>query len=532
MPENSSSTRAAGAAFTFIGIDFDEEEVVTTRTGLTVEVSGLVWRVPHPSRTLYLHWEDIPIPQGQVWRASRAYFRHLIRNFSQGEIIGNWAALQFAWLAPALQESIRNKDEIPLSFLDEMRVLLGNHEGYRLHYARKWYLWCCDQGFDGFSPEVAFQLEERVFGGNSKGDAVRSADPEQGPLLDAEIVALNSALRASRLTGILTLQDQVALWLCIGLGSNSGPLALLREEDFRRTTECGGEGTIYELAVPRHKKRDSGLRTQFRDRKLNPEIGELVEQLIEDNRSSFPQRNGDSDGRPLFRRWTARKDLPQHGPGSDYCYHHRASDFTAIVRRAVEVLGVISPRTGRPLRVSARRLRYTFATRLVREGASQRVLAQLLDHSDLQNVQVYFDVKSDIVEHLDAATALELGPLSQAFLGTLVRTEGDALRGDRRSSRIYHFDKDADRLDGLGTCGSFSFCGLTAPIACYTCVRFQPWMDAPHDKALSALLSERQRRHEAELDPSMVMLFDRTILAIASVIKRIEATRQGQSNAA
>jgi len=144
---------------------------------------------------------------------------------------------------------------------------------------------------------------------------------------------------------------------------------------------------------------------------------------------------------------------------------------------------------------------------------------------------VYFDLKSDIVETLDAAMALALGPLSQAFLGALVRNEQEAVRGERPSSRIYHVDRKQDSLEPLGTCGSFSFCGLTAPIACYTCVRFQPWMDAPHDKALSGLLDERKRREEAGLGPSMIMLFDMTILAIADVIRRIDAVRAGGCSA-
>lgn len=510
----------------------DKEEVVVTNAGYSINTSGLLWHIPHPSRPLYLRWDEIPIFLRSVWKATRAYFRYLIRNYSTSEVMGNWYALMRAWLCPSLQRAIATGDEIPYRFFDELQGVFSNEDTYRLHYVRKWYCWCCDQGFEAFSSEVAFRLEERVVGGNRKGHAVRSADPEKGPLLDTEIVALNNALRASRETGTLSLEEQVALWLCIGLGSNAGPLALLREEDFELMMAPGVEGAIYKLAVPRHKKGDAEPRTQFRERKLNPEVGELVEALIEQNHSAFPIRESDSDGRPLFRRANERADLPSEGRGSDYRYHHSAVELGQLVTAAVKRLGVISSRTGCDLKVSVRRLRYTLATRLVREGASQRVLAHLLDHSDLQNVRVYFEIGSDIVEHLDAAMALELGPLSQAFLGTLVRTESDALRGDRPSSRIYNFDRGADRLDALGTCGSFSFCGLTAPIACYTCVRFQPWMDAPHDKALSAMLSERQRRQDARQDPGMVTLFDLTILAIADVIRRIDAVRRGQSNAA
>ena len=102
-------------------------------------------------------------------------------------------------------------------------------------------------------------------------------------------------------------------------------------------------------------------------------------------------------------------------------------------------------------------------------------------------------------------------------------------RSHRKSSRIYHADKQSRTLEPLGTCGSFSFCGLAAPIACYTCVKFQPWMDAPHDKALTALLHERQRRLDDGQDGKMVALFDNTILAIADVVRRIEFIRQSEA---
>jgi len=199
-----------------------------------------------------------------------------------------------------------------------------------------------------------------------------------------------------------------------------------------------------------------------------------------------------------------------------------ALQITRLLARAVERLAVTSPRTGSLMKVTPRRLRYTFATRLVREGTSQRALAETLDHTDLQNVRVYFDIKSDIVEKLDRAMAMALGPLSQAFLGHLVRAERDAVRGDRPTSRIYRASMSERALNPVGTCGSFSFCGLIAPTACYTCAKFQPWMDAPHDKVLEDLLADRLRRQAEGLDERMVGIHDQTILAVADVIRRIE----------
>jgi hypothetical protein len=105
---------------------------------------------------------------------------------------------------------------------------------------------------------------------------------------------------------------------------------------------------------------------------------------------------------PLFRRPRPRRTRIG-GPIHEYALGLLSEEFTGLVQSAALRVGVISPRTGAPLHVTCRRLRYTFATRLVREGASQRQVAELLDHSDLQNVQCYFDLKSDIVESLDDA---------------------------------------------------------------------------------------------------------------------------------
>lgn len=227
------------------------------------------------------------------------------------------------------------------------------------------------------------------------------------------------------MTGVLSLKEQVGLWLCIALGCNSGPLALLREDDFERIATADAEGVVFQIRVPRHKKGDPVERTQFRVRKLTAEIGRLVDLLIAENRESSSQIDGRC-GRPLLRREFPRMDIDGDGPLGEYRYHHTTAEITPLVGAAVAKLNFLSPRTGQPLKVTARRLRYTFATRLVREGASPRVLADALDHTDLQHIRVYFDLKSDIVEKLDAAMALELGPVSQAFLGHIVRSESEA----------------------------------------------------------------------------------------------------------
>lgn len=175
--------------------------------------------------------------------------------------------------------------------------------------------------------------------------------------------------------------------------------------------------------------------------------------------------------------------------------------------------------------MTTRRLRYTFATRLVREGVPKLEVADLLDHTDTQNVQVYFDIKSDIVEHLDRAMAMALAPMAQAFMGTLVRDQTEAVRGGDPESGIATVAGTPGHVEKLGNCGSFSFCGAMAPIACYTCRSFQPWMDAPHGMILDDLIKDRERKVAAGLDGRMVSMHDTTISAIAEVILRIDQAK-------
>src|SRR5690606_36685498 len=120
-----------------------------------------------------------------------------------------------------------------------------------------------------------------------------------------------------------------------------------------------------------------------------------------------------------------------------------------------------------------------------REGKGEYVIAEALDHSDTQNAGVYVRNIPEIVDRIDKAVALQLAPIAQAFQGVLVVSESDAKRGDDLGSRI------SNGTDNLGTCGSYGFCSALAPVACYTCNHFQPWLDGPHEAVLERLISER-----------------------------------------
>ncbi len=504
---------------------FPSQGVILDLARRPVDATSWKWRLNDATGRSLLNWSNVDFHSYEIFEATVRFGAELVRYRSPASVLGWFLMLRRMTSVKQFRKEDADGQVISFATFSALMEELGKSQRYRVRLLRDWYAWCCDQGMKRFDPDVAFRLSETVFGGSEKGRAVLSLDPEEGPLVDTEIVALLNRLRAVEGTGLLTLQETVAVWLCLSLGANAAQYVLLQDEDFERLSG-DGETSIFQLQVPRMKNNLGRERAQFRTRKLIDEIGVLLERLIAENARLCKEK---------FRRYAVavpiflRKSLPRtrlSDSMSEYALAMTATEFTRMVSAAVERLGVTSPRTGRLLRVTARRFRYTFATRLVREGASQRAVADALDHSDLQHVQVYFDLKSDIVEKLDAAMAMALGPLSQAFLGHLVHREADAVRGDVTASRIYHHKQGPQEFQAVGTCGSFSFCGLTAPLACYTCRKFQPWIEAPHQVVLADLLAERERRAARGLDERMVAVHDATILAVADVVSRVAAARE------
>ncbi|MEE7494650.1 site-specific integrase [Methylobacterium oryzae] len=496
-------------------------EAIIDLSGLPVDTSTDLWNLNYAGDKISLNFAHLPFRAEDLLSATKSYMRALIKSKAPKSVYNTFAALRLLSQSELFVEAERNGTEIPESFIAELQAKLGS-KAYQLHHIRHWYRSGADRGYASFSPEVAFQLDQKVIGGNAKGHAVLSLDPEDGPLVDLEITALLNALNAQRRKNSLPLDCSAALWLCVALGCNPFQMTLLRERDIEIISE--GNNRFINLRVPRVKKRHDAPRTAFKTRKLTSEIGDVVLNLIAENRQREAlQGRTTGPDTPIFLRRTMRSHLEE--TMADYAWHMYPSEFTALVGDGVSRLGVISARTGEPLKVTTRRLRYTFATRLVREGASMEEVAEALDHTDLQNVRVYFDIKSDIVKSLDRAMALKLGPVAQAFLGNVVPNEADAERGGDPASRVMAVDRATGRPAGLGTCGEHSYCNLLAPIACYTCGQFQPWMDGPHDKILDDLIAQRERKQAAGMDGRMVTIHDATILAIGDVIRRIEEAR-------
>jgi integrase len=380
---------------------------------------------------------------------------------------------------------------------------------------RKWHR----LGITGVDSDAYALLGDLRIPGNPKGAAVLTADPARGAFTDIELQAIQSALDTAYSNGSLEERHYLLVWLFIALGARPRQLAALKVKDF--SVVEAGSGRTYLVSVPRAKKRNAEIRGQFKRRPLVAHIGEHLSAYADGVRAHFESRLRDPEEAPLF----PGGDEQVIAPG--FAFHLTAKRVTDIVTAVFQDLDVHSERTGRAMHVSPVRFRRTMGTRAAQEGHGALIIAEMLDHEDTQNVGIYIAATPEIAQRIDRAMALDMAPLAQAFQGVLVDDESSATRAGDPSSRI----RDLRIDDGapMGSCGQHSFCGLNAPVACYTCRSFEPWLDGPHDAVLEHLLARREQL-STTTDSRIAAINDRTILAVARVVQLVRERRGGSAD--
>lgn len=185
-----------------------------------------------------------------------------------------------------------------------------------------------------------------------------------------------------------------------------------------------------------------------------------------------------------------------------------------------------SERTGELINFTARRFRYTKGSNLARRGITGVALAYAFDHSDTQQIDVYTQNTEEMAEQIDKVMAPVLAPLAQAFSGTLIASERDALRANDPHSRVKNSETHA-----IGNCGTHAFCA-SGYRACYTCTNFQAWRDAPHEEVRDAILVERANQEAMGISPNVIQATDRLLLAVEHVIILCARAKLGENGEA
>ena len=403
------------------------------------------------------------------------------------------------------------------------RALLGADEQYQLGGLKGFLLAWHDYGFDGVSKEVVDLLQGWRIRGNEKGAAVAGGCPETGPYTDLEIAALLDWANMAVARRALAFEDYAYLLALAMTARRTVQIAALRGKDLIRQASRGVQQ--YRLNCPRAKQRGLGFRESFRSLAILEDLFLVLQQqhrhavlAVEDVLGTRLEADLAAEV-PIFINRQALKSLGaiEHvkeglfGSAPDRL-HATTAFLDASLQRVARGSTARSERTGEFIRLSATRFRHTRGTKLRREGFGPFVIAELLDHSDIQNVRVYTDNTAQEAVVINELVGPQLAPFAQACLGRLVHSERDAIRGEDPSSRVPN-----DRQHAVGTCGNYGFCA-SGYRACYTCYHFQPWLEGPHEEVLADLYGEKERARSAGCADVVVNANDQLILAVEHCI--------------
>ncbi|MDH1869272.1 hypothetical protein N5D83_21045 [Pseudomonas chengduensis] len=379
----------------------------------------------------------------------------------------------------------------------------------------QWYIWSAECYPElGFSIGYAFELEEMAIPGNPKGVAVRDGLLDGGALHpELEIPLVQRALENDNGGDFRHYQQRAAVSLASSYGRNPANYAALLESDLYDVLRTP-EAPLWNLNIPRIKKGFVSHRSDFISESLELSTLHHLQALIEQNArfESLVEVNGvDVEvARPMFRRLAPNGIFLRIGM-YDHAFCMYGNEITKLLQEFVVRVKLISPLTGELLHLTSRRFRYSIGTMYAAMGMSREEVAARLDHSDVQNVQVYFDLLDTMRNSLDKAAALHYAEHVNAFLGA-APIEANLIATDRRIN--YPFE-DTGEVEQTGGCGLESQCHRYPPLSCYLCPKFIPFKSKIHQRVLEQLLLKQDAMRSPH---GLGVALTDVILAVAQVV--------------
>jgi hypothetical protein len=480
-----------------------------------VDTRGRIWRIhPHPDghQAFALDWtrlrrpaDGVTVPERTVRIAMLALADRLTRkkgwtisnDFHSIRRLAKWQARR----AAGQQESA-----FLWAGLDEgiLRAFLAygmttKERGNDFARIRTIYEWGVARAYPDFSLSLLRALKDISAPGNFKGQHVRTRDHTKGPLSNDERNILLRALAE----GKGRAKDRAVVMIHLELGINPNQAARLKNAHFIRYDAPirGAVFTLYQLLVPRNKKRTVHVETKARP--ISLQLGQLLESL-------------------------------QLGSAKDALLHWiaGANNIHAIgtsMKRFAHTANLVSPRTGERLNLQPRRFRYSLATEAAEQGASDHHIAEILDHTDTQHVGVYRKTSSTIADRMEAFLDPSLKPLAERFRGTIIDSVVDqpfpGVQPNVIPGVAPHLPAFPLDIGGIGMCGldvsRYGLCKLFPPLACYQCPKFAAFRSGPHKKVLESIDKSIQAM-ETSADLRIPKELQEVCAAISQLLFQIE----------
>jgi len=481
-------------------------DTVVSRDGYTFDANGDKWKL---NKDTTVHLGDAALLNEPV----RAGFRATLKRYAE-----EMSARHTYLMADKFNRFLSDTHAIEVDSVSLLnwRAMLSERNPHYLGGLKGFLLAWHAYGFDGVSDDAVDLLASWRIKGNEKGVAVRSGSPTEGPYTDLEVAAILDWANKALVQRSILFEDYAYLMTLVMTARRPVQIASLCGGDLVENKK--GDISLYRINFPRAKQRGGGFRKDFRSLAVIEDLFVVLEQqhlqsvAVVQTIQTEPLSDEMKARVPIFLNennlagYSSLMAILQDRE-SDFL-HKPVAAFGNMLRKLEKKCDAHSERTGGVITLSSARFRDTRGTKLRREGFDAFVIAELLDHNDIQNVGIYTDNTAQDAVIINELVGAQLAPFAQACMGTLVRSEREAIRGDDPLSRVANNNQNA-----TGTCGNFGFCA-SGYRACYTCHHFQPWVDGPHHEVLVELYSEKERVREAGCDELIVNANDQLILAV------------------
>jgi hypothetical protein len=409
----------------------------------------------------------------------------------------------------------------PIQFIS-LKAQRGEGREYQLSTIRGFLRYWHKSQLWGVSDEFIAVTDNQVFKGNEKGRAVKTGCPIEGPYSPVEMQAIITGINNAFASGALSITPYLVTLIFAQRGIRRRQMVELVFGDF---TQAKGK---FWMNTPRGKQRGLEYREAFTKYEVSEDLYHAVQlqkaHVLNRLTTAQCDINGVADCLPVFPGFDALIHKPISSSKDITAGYHLARDAISAILKEVEgIIDVKSERTGGRLNLGATRFRRSLGSDMAREGYGVGPIATALDHTDLQNAGVYVETSAEIATRLNQRLGKMLAPMAQAFAGVIVTDERSAIRGNDPLSRV----RSDDGEEGIGTCGEMGFCGTNGPVACYTCIKFQPWLEAPHEDVLIQLYEEREEMLAVTGDEIIAGVLDLQILAVEDVINRCAEMKHG-----
>lgn len=260
------------------------------------------------------------------------------------------------------------------------------------------------------------------------------------------------------------LQNNVMLHLAMELAPRASQIHTLNPNDLEKTNTPSLSESFYCLLLPMAKK-NSSAQIERRPRKISDRLGQKFEKLIEYNNSLYLFGVSalfiDKDGNRLS-----------------------SSEVSKIIIELLESLNLSQ-------KIDLTKMRHHLGQTLADQGASADVIAELLGHNSTVPARAYIASTPKIAEIKTKA----LGK-NETYMGiSEMLITGEIINRNEVNKNLWVKGMVGSQyIGGIGACALplNTACTKNPVYSCYTCPKFNPFTDGPHEEVKQHLQHQAQ----------------------------------------